>query len=166
MFTKKTVRDIELNDKTVLVRTDYNVPLNADGSISSDFRIKRSLPTIHYLIDHNVKLVICSHLGRPDGKLNPKLSLKPIANWLAKLLEFEVGFINDCVGAEVQQAIAQLHPRQIIMLENLRFHPEEEANDDNFAAQLAQGSDVFVQDGFGVTHRAHASTEGYHQAFT
>ncbi|MGD0284527.1 MAG: phosphoglycerate kinase [Candidatus Saccharimonadales bacterium] len=159
MFTKKTVRDIELNDKTILVRTDYNVPLNADGSISSDFRIKQSLPTIHYLIDHNVKVVICSHLGRPDGKVDPKLSLKPIANRLAELLEFEVGFVNDCVGAEVQQAITQLHPRQIVMLENLRFHPEEEANDDNFAAQLAQGIDVFVQDGFGVTHRAHASTE-------
>jgi 3-phosphoglycerate kinase len=159
LFTKKTVRDIDLNDKTVLVRTDYNVPLNADGSIGSDFRIRQSLPTIHYLIEHNVKLVICSHLGRPDGKIDPKLSLKPIANWLAELLELEVGFANDCIGVEAQQAITQLQPKHIIMLENLRFHPEEEANDNNFAAQLAQGIDIFVQDGFGVTHRAHASTD-------
>ncbi len=159
MFTKKTVRDIELHDKTVLVRTDYNVPLNADGSISSDFRIKQSLPTIHYLLDQNAKIVICSHLGRPDGKVDAAFSLKPVATRLSELLEFDIDFTGDCIGDEAKQAISRLQPRQILMLENLRFHPEEEANDDNFAAQLAQGSEVFVQDGFGVTHRAHASTD-------
>ena len=159
MFTKKTVRDIDLKDKTVLLRADYNVPLGEDGSISSDFRIKQSLPTIRYLLDQNVKLVICSHLGRPDGKVESVLSLKPVAERLSELLEFTVGFVNDCIGDEVQKAISELQPKQIILLENLRFHPEEENNDDNFAAQLAQGSNVFVQDGFGVVHRAHASTD-------
>jgi 3-phosphoglycerate kinase len=159
LFTKKTVRDIDLKDKTVLLRADYNVPLGEDGSISSDFRIKQSLPTIRYLLDQNVKLVICSHLGRPDGKVESVLSLKPVAERLSELLEFTVGFVNDCIGDEVQKAISELQPKQIILLENLRFHPEEENNDDNFAAQLAQGSNVFVQDGFGVVHRAHASTD-------
>lgn len=159
MFTKKTVRDIDLKDKTVLLRADYNVPLSEDGSISSDFRIKQSLPTIRYLLDQNVKLIICSHLGRPDGKVEPILSLKPVAERLSELLEFTVDFVNDCIGNEVQKAISELQPKQVILLENLRFHPEEENNDDNFAAQLAQGSNVFVQDGFGVVHRAHASTD-------
>jgi 3-phosphoglycerate kinase len=159
LFTKKTVRDIDLKDKTVLLRADYNVPLSEDGSISSDFRIKQSLPTIRYLLDQNVKLIICSHLGRPDGKVEPILSLKPVAERLSELLEFTVDFVNDCIGNEVQKAISELQPKQVILLENLRFHPEEENNDDNFAAQLAQGSNVFVQDGFGVVHRAHASTD-------
>ncbi|HUD07515.1 MAG TPA: phosphoglycerate kinase [Candidatus Saccharimonadales bacterium] len=159
MFTKKTVRDIELQGKTVLMRADYNVPLNSDGSIISDYRIRQTLPTIRYLLDQSVKLVICSHLGRPEGKIDPALSLKRIANRLSELLEFDVGFVSDCIGMEAQSAIAGLGPKQIIMLENLRFHPEEESNDNNFAAQLAQGIDIFVQDGFGVTHRAQASTE-------
>jgi 3-phosphoglycerate kinase len=159
LFTKKTVHDIDLHDKRVLLRADYNVPVDENGQITDDYRIKQSLLTIKYLLEQNLKLVICSHLGRPDGKPDPKMSLEPVAKRLGELLKKDVAFVHDCIGSEVEAAAGQLQSGQILMLENLRFHPEEEANNDEFAQQLAKLADIFVEDGFGVVHRAHASTE-------
>lgn len=158
-FWKKTVRDIDLNGKRVLLRADYNVPQDATGAIADDYRIKKSLPTIQYLLSQNASIVVCSHLGRPDGKPDNAYSLARVAERLQELLGHEVRFVNDCVGQAALEAAHALQPGQIILLENVRFHPEEEANDDNFARQLASLADVFVQDGFGVVHRAHASTD-------
>jgi 3-phosphoglycerate kinase len=159
VFTKKTIRDIDLSGKTVLLRADYNVPIE-DGKITDDYRIKQSLPTVQFLLDQQVKLIICSHLGRPDGKPNPSMSLFPVAKRLQKLLGKDVEFAPDCIGERAQKAAASLQPGQVLLLENLRFHAEEEANDEAFAKELAGLAEVFVQDGFGVVHRAHASTEG------
>jgi len=159
MFTKKTIRDIDLTGKRVLLRADYNVPVADDGTIRDDYRITQSVPTIQTLLQQGVRLVICSHLGRPDGKPDPKSSLAPVAKRLSQLLGQEVQFVHDCIGPDVKQAADALQPGQILLLENLRFHPEEEKNDDGFAAELATLADVFVQDGFGVVHRAHASTD-------
>jgi 3-phosphoglycerate kinase len=159
MFTKQTIKDIDLQGKTVLLRADYNVPLE-DGKITDDYRIKQSLPTIHYLLDHGVsKLIICSHLGRPKSPGDTATSLFPVAKRLQQLLDRNVAFATDCVGEPAQKAAEQLHHGDVLLLENLRWHPEEEANDDEFAKQLASLADLFVQDGFGVVHRAHASTE-------
>jgi len=158
MFTKQTVDDIDLEGKTVLLRADYNVPIE-NGEITDDYRIKQSLPTIQYLLGKNVKLIICSHLGRPDGKPDKSFSLKPIAARLSKLIDRPVAFAEDCIGVAAKTAKEKLENGQILLLENLRFHPEEEANDSRFAGELAEQADVFVQDGFGVVHRAHASTE-------
>jgi phosphoglycerate kinase len=159
MFTKKTIHDIDLQGKRVLMRADYNVPLNDDGTIGDDYRIQQSVTTIKALLDKDVRLVICSHLGRPEGPQDKRFSLKPIAQRLSELLGQEVQFVEDCIGAEVEKAAAALQTRQVLLLENLRFHHEEEENSEEFAAQLAKLGDVFVQDGFGVVHRAHASTE-------
>jgi 3-phosphoglycerate kinase len=159
MFSKQTIRDIDLDGKTVLLRADYNVPV-AGGKITDDYRIKQSLPTVNYLLEHNVKLIICSHLGRPDGKKDLQYSLFPVAKRLQQLLDRPVGFATDCIGEEAKKAVDGLHAGEVLLLENLRFHAEEEANDDGFAKQLASLADVFVEDGFGVVHRAHASTEG------
>lgn len=159
MFTKKTINDIDLQGKRVLMRADYNVPLNDDGTIADDYRVQQSLKTIKALLEKDVKLVICSHLGRPEGPNDKKFSLKPVAKRLSELLDQDVQFADDCIGATAEKMAEGLQPKQILLLENLRFHPEEEANDDNFAAQLAKLGEVFVQDGFGVVHRAHASTE-------
>ncbi|HSX37108.1 MAG TPA: phosphoglycerate kinase [Patescibacteria group bacterium] len=158
MFTKQTIRDIDLSGKTVLLRADYNVPVE-DGKITDDYRVQQSLPTIKYLLDKNVKLVICSHLGRPTGPDDTGSSLFPIAKRLKHLLGKDVEFAPDCVGERAEKAAKSLRPGQVLLLENLRFHPEEEKNDDGFAKQLASLADVFVQDGFGVVHRAHASTD-------
>lgn len=160
MFTKKTIRDIDLEGKRVLLRADYNVPVDEHGNVTSDYRITQSVPTLRALLEKNVRLVVCSHLGRPDGKPDPAYTLKPVAVRLGELLDREVKFVSDCVGVEVEQAVNALQPGEILLLENLRFHPEEEKNDSAFAAELARWGDVFVQDGFGVVHRAHASTEG------
>lgn len=160
MFTKKTIHDVELQGKRVLMRADYNVPLTDDGAIADDYRIQQSLVTIKELLKQDVKLVICSHLGRPQGPKDKKFSLAPIAKRLSELLGRDVQFVHDCIGEEAQKAAQSLKPGEVLLLENLRFHKAEEANDDAFAAQLAQLGDVFVQDGFGVVHRAHASTEG------
>lgn len=159
MFTKKTIHDIDLHGKRVLMRADYNVPLNDDGTISDDYRIQQSVKTIKALQEQDVKLVICSHLGRPEGPGDKKTTLKPVAKRLSELLDQDVQFADDCVGAAVEKAAAALQPKQILLLENLRYHHEEEENNDDFAAQLAKLGDVFVQDGFGVVHRAHVSTE-------
>ncbi len=158
MFTKKTIRDIDLEGKTVLLRADYNVPV-ADGKITDDYRIKQSLPTIDYLLKQHVRLIICSHLGRPSGPRDVDCSLFPVAKRLQQLLDKPVEFATDCVGEPARKAVDGLKPGQVLLLENLRFHPEEEANDAAFAKQLASLADVFVQDGFGVVHRAHASTD-------
>jgi 3-phosphoglycerate kinase len=159
-FNKKTIRDIDVSGKKVLVRADYNVPLNDKGEITDDYRIQQSVPTLRYLLEQGASLILCSHLGRPDGKPDPKYSLFPVAKALGKLLNTEVEFVPDCVGERAEKAAKNLQPGHVILLENLRFHAEEEANDETFAKQLASLADVFVQDGFGVVHRAHASTEG------
>jgi len=159
MFTKKTIRDIDLKDKRVLMRADYNVPISDDGVITDDFRIQQSVKTIRALQEQNAKIVICSHLGRPEGQVVSKFSLKPVADRLSELLTQKVQFVDDCIGETAQKAAEALKPGDILLLENLRFHPEEEKNDDGFAAELAKLGEVFVQDGFGVVHRAHASTE-------
>lgn len=161
-FYKKTVRDVPLDGRVVLIRADYNVPLLDDGTIADDYRITQSIPTLQYLIERGCKLVICAHLGRPDGQAKPELSLEPIAGHLSELLGREVLFSPDCVGDGVVQIVKRLAPGGIVLLENLRFHPEEEKNDEGFARRLAADSqaEYFIQDGFGVVHRAHASTEG------
>lgn len=158
MFSKKTVKDINLRGKRVLLRADYNVPIE-DGKITDDYRIKQSLPTIEYLLRQDCSVVICSHLGRPDGKYDKQYSLAPVARRLNKLLGRHVFFVQDCVGPEAESAVKALEPGQVLLLENLRFHSEEEANDSGFAKKLATFGEVFVQDAFGVVHRAHASTD-------
>ena len=159
MFTKKTIKDIDLQGKIVLLRADYNVPL-AGGKITDDYRIQQSLPTVQYLLDQNVKLIICSHLGRPAGKVDPSLSLFPVAKKLQQLLDRPVEFVPDCIGERVQKAVGSLKPGGVLLLENVRFHPEEEADDADFAKQLASLADVFVQDAFGVVHHAAVSVSG------
>jgi phosphoglycerate kinase len=159
MFTKQTIRDIDVHGKTVLLRADYNVPV-LDGKITDDYRIRQSLPTVNYLLSHGAKLIICSHLGRPDGRPDPEASLFPVAKQLQKLLDKPVEFATDCIGEKAEKPAAKLKQGEVLLLENLRFHAEEEKNDSEFAKQLASLADVFVQDGFGVVHRAHASTEG------
>ncbi len=158
-FNKQTIKDFNLKGKTVLLRADYNVPLDEKGRITDDYRIKKSLPTIEYLREQNCKVVICSHLGRPEGRKNLKYSLLPVANQLGKLLDSKVQFAQDCIGDDTTNQVQQLQPGDVLLLENLRFYAEEESNADEFAKQLAGPAEVFVQDGFGVVHRAHASTD-------
>lgn len=159
-FTKQTIKDTDVSGKTILVRVDYNVPLDGKGHITDDYRIKKSLPTIEYLRSKNCRIVLCSHLGRPDGQPSKKYSLKPCADRLSSLLGAPVAFANDCIGGDVLGKVNALKPKQVLLLENLRFHAGEERNDPDFSAQLAALADIFVQDGFGVVHRAHASTKG------
>lgn len=159
-FNKKTIRDIDVKNKRVLVRVDYNVPLDANGRITDDYRIQKSLPTIKYLLKQNARVIICSHLGRPDGKPNKKYSLEPVVKVLGKLLDKDVKFATDCVGDAADNAVAQLRSGQALLLENLRFHAEEEANDKDFAAHLAKLAEIYVDDAFGVIHRSHASVVG------
>jgi len=158
MFTKKTIEDVDVDNKTVLVRVDYNVPIT-DQKITDDYRIKQSLPTLKYLLEHQARLILISHLGRPDGQVVKSYSLEPIVSILAKLTNTKVLFANDCIGKQFDDKFKQLKPGEIILCENLRFHPEEEKNDANFAKALAKPADLFVQDGFGVVHRSHASTD-------
>lgn len=158
-FNKKTIRDIDVKGKRVLVRVDYNVPQDAKGHITDDYRINKSLPTIKYLLEHDAKVILCSHLGRPDGRPDKKFSLDPVAERLGRLLGKEVRFANDCIGDEAKQAVSELKSGQVLLLENLRFHPEEENNDKVFAKKLASLAEVYVNDAFGVIHRAHASLD-------
>ncbi len=159
-FTKQTIKDYDLTGKRILIRTDYNVPLDKAGDVADDYRIRKSLPTIEYLLSKNCSIIICSHLGRPDGRVVPGLSLKSVAKRLSDLIKKPVEFVNESIGEDVRIASARLKPGQILMLENLRFHRQEEANDPIFSKQLASIANVFVQDGFGVVHRSHASTVG------
>jgi phosphoglycerate kinase len=152
-FWKKTVREYDLHDKPVLVRVDYNVPIK-NGKITDDYRIEKSVPTIQYLLEQNCKIILMSHLGRPKGKRDAALSLKPCAERLSKLLDKPVAFVDDCVGDEVKAAVDKLGPGGILLLENVRFHPEEEANDEGFAKTLASYAEVFVQDAFGSVHHS------------
>lgn len=156
---KKTVKDIRLKGKTVLLRADYNVPLTEGGEIRDDYRIEQALPTLRYLLDQKCRVIICSHLGRPRDRHDLMFSLKPIASRLSTLLKQRVAFVDDCIGAEVDAAVASLEPGHALLLENLRFYKEEESNDAEFAKKLAKNAELFVQDGFGVVHRAHASTD-------
>lgn len=158
-FFKKTIRDVPLEGTTVLLRADYNVPLKEDGTIHDDFRIRASLPTIRRLLKDGCKVVVIAHLGRPEDR-DPKLSLEPAAQRLAELLKEPVRFVDQTVGDKVKMAVKRAPRRGVIVLENLRYHTEEEANDEAFARKLASdsGAKYFVQDGFGVVHRDHAST--------
>ena len=157
-FAKRTIRDVDPSGKKAFVRVDFNVPL-ADGAVADDTRIRAALPTIQYLLEHGAAVALCSHLGRPKGP-DPKLSLRPVARRLGELLEREVALLPDSVGSPVRAAIAKLRGGDVVVLENVRFHAEEEKNDPAFAKELASGYDLYVNDAFGAAHRAHASTEG------
>lgn len=159
MFNKKTVRDINVKGKKVLVRVDFNVPLTESG-VGDDTRIRAAIPTIQYLLDNGAAVMLCSHLGRPKGGPEAKYSLKPVAEHLSELLGLPVIFATDCIGPEAESAAKALTPGEVLVLENTRFHPEEEKNDAKMAEQMASLADLFVNDAFGTAHRAHASTEG------
>ncbi|HZO87500.1 MAG TPA: phosphoglycerate kinase [Chthonomonadaceae bacterium] len=158
-MNKKTVEDIDVRGKRVLVRVDFNVPQDDNGRITDDTRIVAALPTIRYLIDHGAKTILVSHLGRPKG-VTPKYTLAPVAERLSQLLGKEVPLLSDSVGPEVEARVNAMREGDVALLENVRFHPEEEQNDPTFAQKLARLADVFVNDAFGTAHRAHASTEG------
>jgi len=164
---KLSIRDLELNNKHLFIRVDFNVPLTEDGSaITDDTRIRATLPTIVYALKHHAKVILASHLGRPKGKPNPKYSLRPVVDRLRELLDAEIGtsinvaFSPDCIGEIASEMSRQLESKQVLLLENLRFHAEEEANDAGFSKKLASLAEIYVNDAFGSAHRAHASTEG------
>ncbi|MCX6005588.1 MAG: phosphoglycerate kinase [Chloroflexi bacterium] len=158
---KKSIRDVEVTGKRVLVRVDFNVPQDPrTNEIMDDSRIIASLPTIWYLIQHQAKIILCSHLGRPDGKVVESLRMTPIAERLSQLTNLPIYTVSDCIGPKVKKAVSKLKNGDILLLENLRFHPEEEANEPNFAKSLADLADIYVDDAFGTAHRAHASTYG------
>jgi len=157
-FAKRTIRDVDPSGKKVLVRVDFNVPL-ADGAVADDTRIRAALPTITYLLERGAAIALCSHLGRPKGP-EPKQSLRPVARRLGELLRRELPLLPDSVGPAVRDVVGKLRSGEVVLLENVRFHPEEEKNDLAFAKELARGYDLYVNDAFGAAHRAHASTEG------
>ena len=159
-FNKKTVRDIDVNNKRVLVRVDYNVPVDKGNIISDDSRIRASLPTVKYLLDHNAKVILCSHFGRPKGKVVESMRLNFIGQRLSEILKKPVRTLTECVGTEVESTVSKMQIGDIILLENLRFHPEEEENDPRFAKALANLADIYVDDAFGASHRSHASVSG------
>lgn len=163
MMNKKTLKDFKLGNKRVLVRVDFNVPLDENQNITDDTRIKAALPTIHHLMDEGAKIILMSHLGRPKGKANLKYSLISVAKRLSELLEKEVVFQADCIGKSVEKAIANMKPSDVLLLENTRFHEGEEKNDPEFAKNLAANGDIFINDAFGTSHRAHASNVGVAQ---
>lgn len=159
-MNKKTLQDFNLENKRVLVREDLNVPLDENQNITDDTRIRAALPTINYLIEKGAKVIIVSHLGRPKGKVNPKYSLAPVAKRLSELLGRDVAFAKDCIGEAAQEAVDKMKAADVLLLENVRFHEGEEKNDPDFAKQLARLADIFINDAFGTSHRAHASTVG------
>jgi phosphoglycerate kinase len=166
LMTKLSIQDLQLDGKRVFMRVDFNVPVDDSGGVMDDTRIVETLPTIEYAVRHHARLVLASHLGRPKGKPNPKMSLKPVAERLRNLLDerirrgINVGFAPDCIGMQAEEMAAKLEKGQTLLLENLRFHPEEEANDEHFSRELAKLADYYVNDAFGTAHRAHASTVG------
>ena len=160
-MNKKTIRDIEVAGKKVLVRCDFNVPLDGEtGEITDNRRIRAALPTINYLLENNAKVILCSHLGRPKGEANPKYSLKPVAEELSKLLNKKVTLAKDVIGEDAEKLTSNMENGDVILLENVRFHKEEEKNDPEFAKKLASFAEIYVNDAFGTAHRAHASTAG------
>ncbi len=160
-MNKKTVRDIDVKGKKILVRCDFNVPLNAEGVITDNTRITAALPTIKYLMDNGAKVVLCSHLGRPKGEVNQKYSLKPVAEELTNLLDSDVKFASDVTGSSAKETVDSLQDGEVALLENVRFDPREEKNDDTLSVELANLTDgIYVNDAFGTAHRAHSSTEG------
>ncbi|WP_028991098.1 phosphoglycerate kinase [Thermacetogenium phaeum] len=156
----RTIREIDVGEKRVLVRVDFNVPLDDQGNVTDDTRIKAALPTVRYLLDRRARVILMSHLGRPKGKVVEGLRMTGVAKRLGELLGQEVKRVDDCVGPEVEKAVQGLRPGGVLLLENLRFHPEEEKNDPEFARKLASLADIYVNDAFGTAHRAHASTAG------
>jgi phosphoglycerate kinase len=163
---KLFITDLDLKGKKVFVRVDYNVPLDEQGNITDDARIRATLPTINYLLDEGAKVILASHLGRPNGKVIPELSLKPVARRLHRLLNKEVKLASNCIGPDVKKQVDNMQPEDVLLLENLRFHREEQENDPKFAKELASLCDVFVQDAFGNCHRTHASMVGINGAFS
>ncbi len=158
-MSKLSITDLDLKGKRLFVRVDFNVPVK-DGRVEDDSRIRGALPTIQYALEHGARVILASHLGRPKGERNDKYSLRPVAEHLAKLMSAPVQFADDCVGDKVKAKVEALKDGEVLLLENLRFHSEEEKNDDGFAKQLASLCDVYVNDAFGAAHRAHASTVG------
>jgi len=156
-INKKTIKDIDIKGKRVLVRVDFNVPLDENGNITDDTRIVAALPTIEYILNQNASVILMSHLGRPKGEVKENLRLNPVAKRLEELLKKPIKKLNDCIGKEVEEAAKNIKPGDVILLENLRFHKEEEKNDEEFAKKLASLGDVYVNDAFGAAHRAHAS---------
>jgi len=160
-MNKKTVKDIDVQGKKVLVRCDFNVPIDSEtGAITDNRRIRGALPTIKYLIENNAKVILCSHLGRPKGEVNPKYSLKPVAEELSKLLGKEVKLAKDVIGEDAETLTSNVKEGEIVLLENVRYHKEEEKNDPEFAKKLASFAEIYVNDAFGTAHRAHGSTAG------
>ena len=159
-MSKKTVKDIDLKGKKVLVRCDFNVPMDENQNITDNTRIIAALPTIKYLLENNCAIILCSHLGRPKGEFKPEFSLKPVANELSKVLGKEVIMAEDVIGEDAKEKVAKLQQGQIMLLENVRFHREETDNDPEFAKKLASYAEIYVNDAFGTAHRAHASTAG------
>jgi len=162
-MAKRTVKDIDVKKKKVLVRVDFNVPMKPDGAITDDTRIRACLPTIEYLINQQSRIILCSHLDRPDGKVVEELRLAPAAKRLSELLRKPVEVLSECVGPKVEEAVSKLRDGDIVLLENLRFYPQEEANDPDFAQRLSRLADIYVDDAFGSCHRAHASIVGVAQ---
>jgi phosphoglycerate kinase len=160
MLKIKTLEDVELKNRRALIRVDFNVPLDAHGNITDDTRIRACLPTVNHVLDHGGSVILMSHLGRPKGKRDPSLSLEPVAMRLSRLLKQDVKLIPDCVGEKAEKAARELQPGSIIILENLRFHPGETDNDQEFARQLASLADLYIDDAFATAHRAHASVVG------
>jgi len=154
------VRDLDVAGKRVLVRVDFNVPVDKNGQVSDDTRIKAALPTINYLLEKKAKVILASHLGRPKGKIDDKYRMDPVAKRLSELLGFSVRKVDDCIGELPQAAISGMQVGDVVLLENVRFHPEEEKNNEEFARKLSELADIYVNDAFGTAHRAHASTEG------
>ena len=158
-LNKVTVEDLDVKGRRVLVRVDFNVPLK-DGKVTNDNRIVAALPTIKYLLDHNAAVILCSHLGRPKGEFNMKYSLAPVAERLSEKLDKKVVLAKDVIGPDAQKCVSEMKPGDVVLLENVRFHKEEEKNDPEFAKKLASFAEIYVNDAFGTAHRAHASTEG------
>ena len=162
---KKTLSDVDLAGRNVLMRVDFNVPLSKDGDVADDTRIKAALPSIGYIMEQGSSVVLMSHLGRPKGMKDPALSLKVVAHRLGELTDYPVKFVEDCIGSVVDEKVSALKPGEILLLENVRFYPGETENDSDFSKQLSKHGDLYANDAFGSAHRAHASTEGVTRYF-